>query len=189
MRTELKTAQAQAEEMFRSQHAYLLTTPLTVRQMEEMPEYRAMLAEAVAQRLTDKVLPHFNSSARVTILKILMQGVFDGSIKPVELNMAILEKDVHAGLRFLGPRMTQVQGYGVIKERLNDCALRAAETAANNNIRTLAEIRRLMLNEMEYLNKHWASDLALQEDWQMLIHFYKDNKGALKTYPQDIFLK
>lgn len=189
MRAELKTAQAQAEEMFRSKHVYLMTTPLTVRQMEEMPEYRALLAEAVAQRLTDKVLPKFNSTARVTILKILMQGVFDGSIKPVELNMAILEKDVHAGLRFLGPRMKKVEGYGVIKERLNMCAQRAAEIAANNNIRTLAEIRSLMLKEMEYFDKHWAPGLAVQEDWQKLIHFYRDNKTALKIYPQDIFLK
>ena len=179
MRTELKTAQAQAEEMFRSKHVYLMTTPLTVRQMEEMPEYRALLAEAVAQRLTDKVLPKFNSMARVTILKILMQGVFDGSIKPVELNMAILEKDVHAGLRFIGPRMKKVEGYGVIKERLNMCAQRAAEIAANNNIRTLAEIRSLMLKEMEYFDKHWAPGLAVQEDWQKLIHFYRDNKTAI----------
>ena len=189
MRTELKTAQAQAEEMFRTKHIYLTTTPLTVHQMEALPEYRAMLAESVAQRLTDKVLPRFNSTARVTILKILMQGVFDGSVKPLELNMAILEKDVHAGLRFLGPRMTQVQGYGLIKSHLNTCARRAAEIAANNNIRTLEEIRQLMIKEMDCFDAHWVPGVALQEDWQKLISFYKDNKDALKTYPQDIFLK
>lgn len=77
----------------------------------------------------------------------------------------------------------------MIKERLNMCAQRAAEIAANNNIRTLAEIRSLMLKEMEYFDKHWAPGLAVQEDWQKLIHFYRDNKTALKIYPQDIFLK
>lgn len=189
LRTELKTAQTQAEEMFRSQHAYLLRTPLTVQQMEPMPEYRALLAESVAQRLTDKILPKLNSQDRVKFLKILMQGVFDSSVKPVDLNMAILEKDVHAGLRFLGPRITQVQGYGVIKSHLNACARRAAEIAANNNIRTLEEIRALMLKEMECFDTHWVPGLALQTDWQKLIHFYKDNADALKTYPRDIFLQ
>ena len=100
LESELALAQQQAESAFRSQNPQLfLSNPR--QKLEIYASYKAILAEAVAQRLTDHFLPLLNSVDRMRFLKILMQGRFEGPVLPKEINMAVLEKDVSVGLNFL----------------------------------------------------------------------------------------
>ncbi len=184
---ELETAQAQAEEAFRSMYAPMWRH-MGVNHFDDMPEYRALLSEAVAQRLSDHFLPLLSSVDRMRFLKLLMQGIFEHPVRPVELNRAVLDKDVKAGLKFMGPRLKRVTCYGKIKEELNECAARAAEEAASNNITSVSMLRQLMRDNMEHLGKYRVLDADMKEDWEQLIRFYKEG-GTGPEYPKNFFLR
>ena len=186
LESELALAQQQAESAFRSQNPQLfLSNPR--QKLEIYASYKAILAEAVAQRLTDNFLPLLNSVDRMRFLKILMQGRFEGPVLPKEINMAVLEKDVSVGLKFIGPVMKDVTSYGEIKKNLFECASRAAEQAAANDIYSLLEMRALMVEHMKKFTPFFKSESPAQQDWLELIEFYK-NGAQMPDYPPSLFL-
>lgn len=182
---ELELAQKQAEETFRLKTPELLSQPW--QKIEVYASYRALLAEAVAQRLTDHFLPLLNSVERVRFLKILMQGRFEQTPLPFEINSAVLEKDVKIGLKYLGPIMQDVTAYGNIKKNLQECALRAAEQSAEDNIYSVLELRNLMIFQMEKFSRFFPQGSPAQQDWETLIKFYK-NGAQMPEYPASFFL-
>lgn len=186
LESELALAQQQAESAFRSQNPQLfLSNPR--QKLEIYASYKAILAEAVAQRLTDNFLPLLNSVDRMRFLKILMQGRFEGPVLPKEINMAVLEKDVSVGLKFIGPVMKDVVSYGEIKKNLFECASRAAEQAAANDIYSLLEMRALMVEHMKKFTPFFKSESPAQQDWLELIEFYKSG-AQMPDYPPSLFL-
>lgn len=186
LESELALAQQQAESTFRSQNPQLfLRNPR--QKLEIYSSYKAILAEAVAQRLTDNFLPLLNSVDRMRFLKILMQGRFEGPVLPKEINMAVLEKDVNVGLKFIGPVMKDVTSYGEIKKNLFECASRAAEQAAANDIYSLLGLRGLMVDHMKKFTQFFQSESPAQQDWLKLIEFYK-NGAHMPDYPSSFFL-
>lgn len=184
--SELALAQEQAENTFRAQNPEIVINR-TGQPLEVYASYREMLAEAVAQRLTDHFLPLLNSVDRMRFLKILMQGRFEEAVRPVELNLAVLEKDVKVGLQYLGPIMKDITAYGKIKNNLTECASRAAEEAAGNNINGLLNLRSLMVAQMEKFTKFFPAQSQAQQDWKHLIEFYK-NGAHMPDYPPSLFL-
>ncbi len=185
LESELALAQQQAEGAFRSQMPQLVDNP--GQNIEIYASYKALLAEAVAQRLTDNFLPLLNSVDQMRFLKILMQSRFETPVLPKELNQAVLEKDVKVGLQYLGPIMKDITAYGKIKNNLTECASRAAEEAAGNNINGLLNLRSLMVAQMEKFTKFFPAQSQAQQDWKHLIEFYK-NGAHMPDYPPSLFL-
>ncbi len=182
---ELVAAQEQAEQTFRNKNPGLLTQPW--QKIESFPSYRTLLAEAVAQRLSDNFLPRLNSVDRVRFLQIIMQSRFEQTPVPFEVNAAVLEKDVKVGLKYLGPIMQDVTAYGTIKKNLKECALRAAEQSTDDHIYSVLELRRLMVHQMESFIRFFPAESAAQDDWKLLIDFYKSG-AQMPEYPSSFFL-
>lgn len=166
---ELSLAQTQAEQAFRQQYQYSVSSE----DFEKNPAFRSLLGEAVAQRLNDNFLPLLSSADRVRLLKVLMQGVFAGPVDLRELHTAALYQQVRAGLAARGSIMRRVERYGEIKEALRFNARRAAEEAALNGVASPSGVKRLFIQELKTFIPRFSSDPDARSEWEALIAFYE----------------
>lgn len=170
---ELLMAQEQAEAAYKLQYGHKFGAAVRAEQFDQLPEFRALLGESVAQRLSDNFLPLLSSADRVRFLKVLMQGVFSSPVNPRELNLAVLNREVQDGLHFMGPRMKRIDQYGDMKNWMREAARAAADEAAANGIESLVVLRGLFVENLESYAARFAKDSASAQDWQELIEFYR----------------
>lgn len=170
---ELLMAQEQAEAAYKLQYGHKFGAAVRAEQFDQLPEFRALLGESVAQRLSDNFLPLLSSADRVRFLKVLMQGVFSSPVNPRELNLAVLNREVQEGLHFMGPRMKRIDQYGDMKNWMREAARSVADEAAANGIESLVVLRGLFVENLESYAARFAKDSASAQDWQELIEFYR----------------
>lgn len=177
---ELLIAQEQAEAAYKLQYEHKFGGTVRVEQFDQLPEFRALLGESVAQRLSDNFLPLLSSADRVRFLKVLMQGVFSSPVNPRELNLAVLNGEVQEGLHFMGPRMKRIDQYGDMKNWMREAARAAADEAAANGIESPSVLRRLFIENLESYSARFAKESASAQDWQTLIKLYRNKAQRLR---------
>lgn len=177
---ELLVAQEQAEAAYKLQYEHKFGGTVRVEQFDQLPEFRALLGESVAQRLSDNFLPLLSSADRVRFLKVLMQGVFSSPVNPRELNLAVLNGEVQEGLHFMGPRMKRIDQYGDMKNWMREAARAAADEAAANGIESPSVLRRLFIENLDSYSARFAKESASAQDWQTLIKFYRNKAQRLR---------
>lgn len=143
--------------------------------MYATPEFKDLLAEAMAQRLNAGVFDELSFIERARFMQVFIREMLSSPVNITDLNLAILRHEELAGLRiFQEIDVIEPDVYKEVKKHLKDCALMASAEAQWRGAVSEPELKMLFFDKVAAMESfcHAAALPGTLDVWKKLIAFY-----------------